>query len=183
MRAGFADSAPTPIPTAGSAKVEAATPTAVPRNDPLKPRTLSDVARENKLRGEKRPGTLSILSSADVAPTGTPGPRPEGAEPTPEPEKPVVEARSPFVEGQKELAIALGRIRVSGTVVNIGRVPACSILVKAEFRKGTAVVASNETHSRPSRLEPGESGTWKTSVDVTQEGAKFAVSADARPCR
>jgi hypothetical protein len=47
------------------AGAEAPPPTATPVSS--KPRTLADVARENRLRGEKKAGTFSVSGGGDVA--------------------------------------------------------------------------------------------------------------------
>jgi hypothetical protein len=60
------------------------TPSPVPTPVSSKPRSLADVARENKARGEKKAGTFSIAGGGEVAPvpeepsalTGSGRPRP-----------------------------------------------------------------------------------------------------------
>ena len=60
LLAAAAPEAPTPVPTL------AAMPAATPVSS--KPRSLADVARENKARGEKKEGTFSIAGGGEVAP-------------------------------------------------------------------------------------------------------------------
>ncbi len=167
LQAAAATPTPTPTPAPAPTPVLARTP--VPAATWGGTRTLSDVARERKLKrtpGEPaRKGSVSVASgSGGAAETpATPGPAesatPGGARIPP----PVVvdAVRHNDAVGPN------GQVRVEGSVRNVGNVPACDVVLTVRLHddRGKYLV-SGTAKADESLIRPGRSSSFSVWVQV-----------------
>jgi len=161
----FQAAAATPSPTPG------ATPTPTPRSAAAGPRTLQDVARERRLVGGTKKGTLGTISlgpstTASAAKPAAEGTAPPETTPTPEPLVDTADVRVATVSNDGIVDNA-GGVRVHGTVRNAGSKPACNVVVAVKILDNRGqYLASGQASPDVAVIRPGDVVSFHTVVQA-----------------